>query len=420
MNHTWQIIDGDLARLRDAGQFKPVRALLAPMGPVSRIEGVGEVVVLCSNDYLGLANHPEVVGASIEASRKWGAGTGSVRFICGTFDYHRMLEEKIAALSATEAATTYVSCWGANEAAIATLMTIGGDSVVAISDELNHASIIDAIRLGRQINKNAKSAIYKHSEMAGLEAALQEHGACRMKLVVTDGVFSMEGDIARLDVIHQLCEEHGALLIVDDSHGVGVVGPTGRGVAEHYGLHGKVDCMTGTLGKALGGAAGGYVASRKNLTELMYQKSRPQIFSNGLPPASAAAATKAIEILEGPTPVAPASNRYDSGVSPANSRCDLRGPALVAKLRDNVNYMREGLTRLGFETISGPSAITPIILGQTAKAIAASKRLLELGVFVIGFGYPVVPESAARLRVQISAAHEKAHLDRALDAFRKL
>ncbi len=395
MHKSWNIIDADLGKLREAGQFKPIRNLLAPMGPVSKIEGVGEVVVLCSNDYLGLANHPEVVAASVEASKKWGAGTGSVRFICGTFDYHRALEEKIAALSATDASTTYVSCWCANEAAIATLMTIGADSVVAISDELNHASIIDAIRLGRQINKNAKSAIYKHSDMAGLEAALKEHAACKMKLVITDGVFSMEGDIAKLDVIHRLCEEHGAMLIVDDSHGVGVCGPTGRGVAEHYGLHGKIDCMTGTLGKALGGAAGGYVASHKNLIELMYQKSRPQIFSNGLPPGSAAASTKAIEIL-------------------------LRDTSRVAKLRENVNYMREGLKKLGFEAMSGPSAITPIILGPTAKAIAASKRLLELGVFVIGFGYPVVPEGAARLRVQISAAHERAHLDRALEAFKKL
>ena len=391
----WDIIDADLAKLREAGQFKTFRNLQRPMGPVSSIEGVGEVVVLCSNDYLGLANHPDVVRAAIDAQGKWGAGTGSVRFICGTFDYHRILEEKIAALSGTPSSTTYVSCWNANEAVIATLMTIGGESVVAISDELNHASIIDAIRLGRQINKNSVSAVYKHSDMAGLESALKEHASRRLKLVITDGVFSMEGDIARLDVIHRLCEQHGALLIVDDSHGVGVCGPTGKGVAEHYGLFGKIDCMTGTLGKALGGAAGGYVASRKNLIELMLQKSRPQIFSNGLPPGSAAAAAKAIEIL-------------------------LTDEARVKKLRENVTYMREGLVKLGFETVSGPSAITPIILGQTAKAIAASKRLLELGVFVIGFGYPVVPEGAARLRVQISAGHDRAHLDRALDAFKKL
>lgn len=395
MNTTWNLIDSDLAGLRDAGQFKSFRNLLRPMGPTSTIEGIGDVVVLCSNDYLGLANHSEVVAAARNAQEKWGAGTGSVRFICGTFDYHRILEERISTLSGTQASTTYVSCWCANEAAIATLMAIGGDSVVAISDELNHASIIDAIRLGRQINKNSKSAVYKHSDMDGLQATLREHHACKMKLVITDGVFSMEGDIARLDVVHRLCEEHGALLIVDDSHGVGVCGPTGKGVAEHYGLIGKIDCMTGTLGKALGGAAGGYVASRSNLIELLLQKSRPQIFSNAVPPGTAGAATAAIDIL-------------------------LRDSSRIAKLRTNVEYIRAGLKRLGFETVAGPSAITPIILGQTSKAIAASKRLLELGVFVIGFGYPVVPDSAARLRVQVSAAHEQTHLDRALDAFSKL
>lgn len=395
MNTTWNLIDSDLAGLRDAGQFKTFRNLLRPMGPTSTIEGVGDVVVLCSNDYLGLANHPEVVAAARNSQEKWGAGTGSVRFICGTFYYHRILEERISTLSGTQASTTYVSCWCANEAAIATLMAIGGDSVVAISDELNHASIIDAIRLGRQINKNSKSTVYKHSDMDGLQAALKEHHACKMKLVITDGVFSMEGDIARLDVVHRLCEEHGALLIVDDSHGVGVCGPTGKGVAEHFGLIGKIDCMTGTLGKALGGAAGGYVASRSNLIELLLQKSRPQIFSNAVPPGTAGAATAAIDIL-------------------------LRDSSRIAKLRTNVEYIRAGLKRLGFETVAGPSAITPIILGQTSKAIAASKRLLELGVFVIGFGYPVVPDSAARLRVQVSAAHEQTHLDRALDAFSKL
>jgi len=391
----WQAIDEDLGRLRDAGQYKVFRTLKKPMGAESEIEGVGRVVVLCSNDYLGLANHPEVVAASLEAGRQWGAGTGSVRFICGTFDYHHAMERRIAELSATQAATTYVSCWNANEAAIASLMAIGGDSVIAISDELNHASIIDAIRLGRQINKESKSAVYKHSDMDALERCLKESAGVRSKIVITDGVFSMEGDIAKLDAIHRLCEEHGAMLIEDDSHGVGVCGPTGRGVAEHYGLHGRIDCMTGTLGKALGGAAGGYVASRSNLIDLMVQKSRPQIFSNGLPPSSAGAASKAIEILT-------------------------RDTTRVERLRQNVRYMREGLAKLGFETRQGPSAITPILLGPTAKAIAASKRLLELGVFVIGFGYPVVPEGTARLRVQISAAHEREHLDRALDAFKKL
>lgn len=395
MSGVWNAIEQDLARLRDAGQFKSIRNLTRPMGPLSEIEGIGEVVVLCSNDYLGLANDPEVVEAAIAAQRNWGAGTGSVRFICGTFDYHRQIETSIAKLSGTEAATTYVSCWNANEAVLPTLMAAGGDSVIAISDELNHASIIDAIRLGRQINKASKSKVYKHSDMASLESTLKEAADITNKIVVTDGVFSMEGDIAHLDKIVPLCERYGALLIVDDSHGVGVCGPRGLGVAEHLGVHGRIDCMTGTLGKALGGAAGGYIASRKPLVELMVQKSRPQLFSNALPPATAGAADKAIEIL-------------------------MRDTSRVDKLRANVQYMRNGLKSRGFETVDGPSAITPIILGETSKAIAASKRLLELGVFVIGFGYPVVPEGVARLRVQISAAHETAHLDRALDAFSKL
>lgn len=395
MSGIWSLVDQDLASLREAGQFKHFKMLQRPMGPESEIEGVGRVVVLCSNDYLGLASHPEVVSASAEAVKRWGAGTGSVRFICGTFEYHRQLETQIAALSGTEAATTYVSCWNANEAVIPTLMAAGGEGACAISDELNHASIIDAIRLGRQINKASKSAVYKHSDVADLEAKLKDAAAASCRLVVTDGVFSMEGDIARLDRIHALCRQYDAMLIVDDSHGVGVCGPTGKGVAEHYGLLGRIDCLTGTLGKALGGAAGGYVASRANLIELMVQKSRPQIFSNALPPATAGAASKAIDILT-------------------------RDTKRVDKLRENVHFVREGLKSRGFETVEGPSAITPILLGATAKAIAASKRLLELGVFVIGFGYPVVPEGAARLRVQVSAAHEREHLERALDAFSKL
>lgn len=393
--HVWQSIDAELDILRKAGQYKQLKTLTKPMGPTSVIEGIGDVVVMCSNDYLGLASDPEVVAAGIEAQKTWGAGTGSVRFICGTFDYHRTLEKKIAALSGTEDSTTYVSCWNANEAVLPTLMVAGGDSVIVISDELNHASIIDAVRLGRQINKASQSKVYKHSDMAGLEAQLKEHSAIKNKIVVTDGVFSMEGDIAKLDVIHRLCKEHGAMLVVDDSHGVGVCGPTGKGVAEHYGLHGKIDVMTGTLGKALGGAAGGYIGSRKNLIDLMVQKSRPQLFSNAVPPGTAGAAAKAIEIL-------------------------MRDTTRVEKLRGNVRYIRDGLKKLGFEAMEGPSAITPIILGETSKAIAASKRLLELGVFVIGFGYPVVPEGTARLRVQISAAHTHEHLDRALGAFAKL
>jgi glycine C-acetyltransferase len=389
-----QRIETDLRTMRDLGQFKRLQVLQSPMGPTAQIEGAGEVVVLCSNDYLGLANDPQVVAAGAEALRRWGAGTGSVRFICGTFDYHRRLEARLAELSGTEAATTYVSCWNANEAALPTMMAVAGSELTVISDELNHASIIDAIRLGRQITKDAEARIYKHSDMDDLARHLKESKR-PLKLVVTDGVFSMEGDLAPLDRIHALCKEYAAELMVDDSHGVGVVGATGRGTAEHFGLFGKIDVWTGTLGKTLGGAAGGYVAGPRELIELMVQKSRPQLFSNALPPATAAIAEKAVEIL-------------------------MTDPSRVERLRMNVKTMREGLRERGFETIEGPSAITPIILGETARAIAASKRLLELGVFVIGFGYPVVPEGKARLRVQVSAAHTPEHLRRALDAFSKL
>ncbi len=390
-----QKIDADLAALREGGQFKSPRVLASPMGPTARIDGAGEVVVMCSNDYLGLANDPEVVAAGAESVRRWGAGTASVRFICGTFEYHRRLEARLAELSGTPAATTYLSCWNANEALLPTLMAAGGEQCAVFSDELNHASIIDAIRLGRQMAKGSESRVYRHVDLDDLENHLKALAARPQKLVVTDGVFSMEGSLAPLDRLHALCRKHGATLIVDDSHGVGVVGQTGRGTAEHFGLFGKVDVLTGTLGKTLGGAAGGYVAGPAPLVELLVQKSRPQLFSNALPPATAAAAEKAIEILQ-------------------------RDPARVARLRENVRAMRVGLKRLGFEVLEGPSAITPIILGQTARAIAASARLLELGVFVIGFGYPVVPEGKARLRVQMSAAHRPEHIQRALDAFSRL
>ncbi|MFO0972511.1 MAG: aminotransferase class I/II-fold pyridoxal phosphate-dependent enzyme [Phycisphaerae bacterium] len=395
MSALWERIEADPNAMRQAGQFKRLQTLTGPMGPTATLAGAGECVVLCSNDYLGLANDPACVEAGRAAMARYGAGTGSVRFICGTFDYHARLERRLAELSATETATTYVSCWNANEAVLPTLMSVCGGDCVVISDELNHASIIDAIRLGRQINKQSQSRIYRHCDLADLEAALQEFARTPHRIVVTDGVFSMEGSLAPLDRIAKLCRDHAATLVVDDSHGVGVTGPTGRGTAEHFGLHGQVDIVTGTLGKTLGGAAGGYVAGPRPLIELLVQKSRPQIFSNALPPATAAIADKAVEIL-------------------------LAEPQRVARLRDNVAFLRAGLRTRGFEIGDAPSAITPIILGQTSRAIAASQRLLELGVFVIGFGYPVVPEGKARLRVQVSAAHRREHLERALDAFSRL
>lgn len=381
-----------LAALQKAGTYKQLRHLTGPMGPTATLEGIGEVLVFCSNNYLGLANHPEVVEAGHEGLRRYGAGTASVRFICGTFDCHRTLEQQIAEFLGTEAALSYVSCWNANEGLISNLVQ-DGDAI--LSDELNHASIIDATRLARQATRK----VYKHSDLASLDAQLGELSASPVKIVVTDGVFSMEGDVAKLPEVVAACRKHGATLVVDDSHGTGVLGAGGRGVHEHFGLPGKgpagVDIFTGTLGKALGGAAGGYVAGPRDLIDYLIQRSRPQLFSNALPPTVACSAGKALEILK-------------------------REPQRVARLQANVKQMRDGLRALEYEVLESPTAILPIIVGETATAIRLSNRLLELGVFVIGFGFPVVPEGAARLRVQMSAAHTPEHIERALAAFKQL
>jgi glycine C-acetyltransferase len=381
-----------LRNLRAEGTYKTLRHLSAPMGPVTTIEEVGEVLVFCSNNYLGLADHPEVVQAGEEGLRKFGGGTASVRFICGTFSCHRELEKQIAEFLGTEAALTYVSCWNANEGLLANLVE-KGDAI--LSDELNHASIIDAGRLARQATRK----VFPHSDMTALEQTLEEVKDAPVKLVVTDGVFSMEGDVAKMPELVAACRKADATLIVDDSHGVGVLGPGGRGVHEHFGLPGRapegVDIFTGTLGKALGGAAGGYVAGPQEVIDCLVQRSRPQLFSNALPSTVACSSAKALEILQ-------------------------REPERVARLHQNVDMMRRGLRELGYEVLESPTAILPIIVGDTAKAIRFSDRLLEMGVFVIGFGFPVVPEGAARLRVQMSAAHSDEHIQQALAAFRQL
>jgi glycine C-acetyltransferase len=375
----------ELELLREAGTYKSFNTLLSPQGPVVQMEGRGEVIVLSSNDYLGLAAHPEVVRAGIEGLERYGAGTASVRFICGTFEPHHALERTIAQMSATEAALSYVSCWNANEAVIPTLTD---DRTVILSDELNHASIVDAIRLARP----ARKAIYPHSDMQRLRRELSECEPGQRKLIVTDGDFSMEGDLAKLPDILELARTHGAVVIVDDSHGVGVMGATGRGTAEHFGLLGEVDIVTGTLGKALGGAAGGYVAASHEVCDYLAQRSRPQLFSNALPPTVACSALRAIEVMRDE-------------------------PELVDKLRTNTETFRRMLNTAGFRPIPGQAAIIPIVLGRTETAIRFSERLLEEGVFVTGFGYPVVPEGTARVRVQMSAALEQAHLERAFEAF---
>ena len=386
-----------LAHLAETGQLKRLQTIEGPMGATVKLRGHGEVVCLCSNNYLGLANHPEVVEAGLEGLRRYGAGTASVRFICGTFDCHERLENRIAEFHGVEAAYTFTSCWNANEAIFATLCEPGD---LIISDELNHASIIDGIRLATVIKKGIHKGVYKHSDLDNLReklvAAKANPDVTGQIWVVTDGVFSMEGDIGDLPALRAICDEFDAKLVVDDSHGTGVMGATGRGTHEHWGMDGsRIDLFTSTLGKALGGGAGGYMAGSRAMVELMIQRGRPTLFSNALPATIACSADKAIEIL-------------------------MREPERVAKLRANTAAAREGIRSVGFEVLESPTAICPIIVHDTAKAIAMSARLLELGVFVIGFGYPVVPEGEARLRCQISAAHEKSHLDTFIEQLKVL
>jgi glycine C-acetyltransferase len=386
-----------LEELESSGQLKKLRMIESPMDASITLRDQGEVACFCSNNYLGLANHPDVVEAGIAGLRTYGAGTASVRFICGTFTAHERLERRIADFLGVEAAYTFVSCWTASEALFPTVCEPGD---IIISDELNHACIIDAMRLATVIKKGVKKAVYEHSNMDDLRAVLERTRAdaevTGVIWVVTDGVFSMEGDIAKLPDLRGLCDEFGAMLVVDDSHGTGVMGPTGRGTHEHYGMQGRdIDFFTGTLGKALGGGAGGYLAGSSAGMEVVLQRARPTLFSNALPCTVACSAEKAIEIL-------------------------MNEPQRVEKLRENVQYARTGIGEAGFEVLESPTAICPIIIGDTAEAIRWSNRLMDFGVFVIGFGFPVVPEGTARLRVQISAAHERAHLDQLVEALKKL
>lgn len=378
-------LQSELDGLKAAGTYKRLRHLTTPMAPEVHMEEAGDVIVLSSNNYLGLSDQKEVIEAGIEGLRKYGAGTASVRFICGTYDVHRTLEERIAQFLGTQASLTYVACWNANTGLFA---TICGEGSGIISDELNHASIIDGVRLASK----AKRAVYKHGDMGDLEAKLQSMQGLSPVLVVTDGVFSMEGSLCKLPEIVALCKKYGAVSVVDDSHGTGVMGKTGRGTIEHFGLTGEVDIITGTLGKALGGAAGGFVAGSAALIDMLIQRSRPQLFSNALPATVACSSLAAIDYLD-------------------------KHPELVERLRDNVAYFRAGLLRLGFKPLDGPSAIVPIIVGETSFAISMSDKLLKHGVFVTGFGFPVVPEGTARIRTQLSAKLTREEMDRALAAF---
>jgi glycine C-acetyltransferase len=380
-----QKLQADLDKLKAAGTYKTLRHLTTPMAPEVHMEEAGDVIVLSSNNYLGLSDEPSVVEAGKKGLDKYGAGTASVRFICGTFDIHRELEERIAEFLSTEASLTYVSCWNANTGLFPSICEEGA---ALLSDELNHASIIDGSRLASK----ARRERYKHSDMADLEEKLKAMQGCSPIVIVTDGVFSMEGGIAKLPQIVELAKKYNAVTVVDDSHGTGVMGKTGRGTVEHFGLEGQVDIITGTLGKALGGAAGGFVAGSKALIDTLIQKSRPQLFSNALPATVACSALEALDYLD-------------------------EHPELVQRLRDNIAYFRDELKRLGFKPLEGESAIIPIIVGDTAFAIAMSDQLLKKGIFVTGFGFPVVPEGTARIRVQISAKLTKEEMDRALSAF---
>lgn len=379
-----------LEDLKKQGTYKSYKHLAGPMAHHSPMqEAGGEVIVMSSNDYLGLANHPEVVAAAHNALEIFGAGTASVRFICGTMTIHQKLEEKIAHFHRQESALTFSSCWSANTGLFPTIC-LPGD--VFISDGLNHASIIDG---GRLLKKDVEKEVYRHSDMAHLEELLIKHKDAPVRFIVTDGVFSMEGDIANLPEIVKLAEKHDAVLVVDDSHGVGVMGKNGRGVAEHYGVEDKIDIVTGTIGKSLGGAAGGYVAGPSYVTDALIQAARPHIFSNAISPPTAGSAMAAIDLMG-------------------------REPERVESLRRKTRFFRQGLKDLGFNPLEGESAIVPIIIGETADAIKTAEAMLEEGIFVTGFGFPVVPEGEARVRVQISDGLTQEDMEKALKAFEKV
>jgi glycine C-acetyltransferase len=376
-----ETLTAELDEMTQAGTMKTELQLKGPQGPVVEVEGKGEVIMLTSNNYLGLANHPAIVEAAEKAERDFGYGLASVRFICGTQTIHKQLEAKIAEFMGCEDTILYGSAWNANEGLFSTVMS---EQDGIFSDELNHASIIDGIRLAK-----ARRLRYKNLDVAGLRQLLEENRDVRNKMIMTDGVFSMEGSLAPLPELLALAREFDAFLVVDDSHGTGVMGKTGRGVSEELGVFGKIDAYTSTLGKALGGSHGGFTTGPRALVEYLRQKSRTYLFSNTLPPAVVLGSIAAIELVE-------------------------KDSSLVERLRDNTQYFRGKAKEAGLKVREGIHPIVPVIVGDTAKAIAMSKELLNRGVYVSGFGYPVVPQGHARLRCQISAAHTREHLDRAI------
>jgi glycine C-acetyltransferase len=379
-------LERELKGIREAGFYKEERIIDTPQGAEVGVKAGGNLINLCANNYLGLAQEPRVKAAAQEGLERWGYGMASVRFICGTQTIHKSLEAQLSKWLKLEDTILYPSCFDANGGLFETLL--GAEDAV-ISDELNHASIIDGVRLCK-----AQRYRYKNNDMADLEAQLKAADAAgaRFKLISTDGVFSMDGVIAQLDKICDLAERYNALVHVDDSHSTGIVGKGGRGTAEHCSCIDRIDVLTSTLGKALGGASGGFTSGRKAIVELLRQRSRPYLFSNTVPPVVVAGASKAIEIAAG-------------------------GDELRAQLRDNMTFFRAGLTKLGFDLIAGEHPIIPVMLYDANRAVALAQQLLERGVYVIAFSYPVVPKGKARIRCQMSAAHTRAELEQALDAF---
>lgn len=379
-----QHLTAQLDAVRASGAYKRERVLTTPQGTLIRANGGEDVINLCANNYLGLAQHPAVRQAAHEALEQWGYGLASVRFICGTQGVHKDLEHALSDFLGTEDTILYSSCFDANGGLFETVL--GAEDAV-ISDELNHASIIDGIRLCK-----AQRHRYRNNDMADLEAKLLEAAGARFKLIATDGVFSMDGIVAKLDAICDLAQKHGALVMVDDSHAVGFMGRTGRGSHEHCGVMGRVDILTGTLGKALGGASGGYTSGRKEIIELLRQRSRPYLFSNTLAPSIAGASIKALSLLKEST-------------------------GLRDKLEANTRYFRKAMVEAGFNIAPGEHPIVPIMLGDAALAARFADAMLQRGVYVIGFSYPVVPQGKARIRTQISAAHTREELESAVNAF---
>lgn len=381
-----KVIGQQLADIRAKGLYKSERQLLSPQGSDIRVTQ-GHVLNLCANNYLGLANHAQIVQAAMEGLQDYGYGMASVRFICGTQDLHKRLERAISTFLGTDDTILYSSCFDANGGLFEVLLD---ERDAVISDALNHASVIDGIRLCK-----AKRLRYAHSDMKELEAKLNEARECRLRVIATDGVFSMDGDMAKLDHIVDLAERYEAAVMVDDSHATGVLGHKGRGTPDHFGVADRIEIITSTLGKTLGGATGGFTTGRAEIIELLRQRSRPYLFSNALPPPVAAGALQALALVE-------------------------QGESLRATLRENARFFRERLTRLGFRLITGDHPIIPVMLGEASLATSMADRLLMEGVYVVGFSYPVVPEGQARIRVQMSAAHTHEQLERAVAAFAKV